>query len=147
MTYLRPDVRPGASAFISNTGRLRQFNAAAFALPASQNNGNLLRNSLRGYGFAQIDVSLSRSFSLTQDTSLTLRADVDNLLNHASFVAPSGFDASLGTLLADGSFVPNTAFGQTRAAAGQDNTAGANFLTPYQSGGARSARLVVSLKF
>lgn len=147
LTYLRPDARPGAEVYLPDAGRLRQFNAAAFVLPTSATNGNSSRNSLRGYGFAQIDVSLSRKFALTQDTSLTLRADVYNLLNHANFVAPSGFDVSLGTVLADGSFAPNTAFGQTRATASQDTSAGANFLAPYQSGGARSMRLAVSFKF
>jgi hypothetical protein len=146
LTYFRPDVRPGAAVYLPETGRLRQFSAAAFALPTGTNNGSLSRNLLRGYGFAQVDASLLRRFSLTQDTSLTLRADVYNLLNHANFVAPAGFDASLGTLLADGTFVPHTAFGQTRATASQDTSAGANFLAPYQSGGARSVRLVVSFK-
>ncbi len=147
LTYSRPDLLSGVAVFATNAGPLRQLNAAAFALPAGADNGNLRRNSLRGYGFAQLDLALSRSFSLTQETSLTFRAEAANLLNHANFVAPSGFDASLGTVAPDGSFTPNTAFGQTRATAGQDTSAGANFLAPYQSGGARSARLAISFKF
>ncbi len=145
--YTRPDVRNDVPVYVPDTGRSRQLNAAAFTLPTGRNNGNLPRNSLRGYGFAQVDLALSRSFALRRETTLTLRAEVFNLLNHANFVAPSGFDASLGTRLADGAFVPQTAFGQTRATAGSDNSAGANFLAPYQSGGARAIRLALSLKF
>ena len=147
LTYTRPDVRPGANVYLPDAGRLRPLNAAAFTLPTSATNGNLPRNSLRGYGFAQVDVSLARAFSLTQKTSLTLRADIYNALNHANFVAPAGFDASLGTVLANGFFAPNTAFGQTRATANQDTSAGANFLAPYQAGGARSVRLALSGRF
>ena len=147
LTYARPDIRPGASVYVPDTGRLRQFNAAAFARPAGSGNGNLPRNSLRGYGFAQVDMTLQRSFKVADDASLTLRATVFNAFNRANFVAPTGFDASLGALLADGSFALNTAFGQTRATTGRDNSAGANFLAPAQSNGARAAQLSLAFKF
>ena len=51
------------------------------------------RNAVRGLGFFDVDVSLSRIFKMTERCSLQARAEAFNVLNHTNFVgqfAPAG---------------------------------------------------------
>jgi hypothetical protein len=73
--------------------------------------GNLQRNALTGPGFADSDVSLEKTTRLAERTSLILRVDAFDLLNHANFGNP--------TLTASGT--TTSTFGQisgTRTAVG-----------------------------
>jgi hypothetical protein len=76
------------------------LNPQAFASPASGLQGNLGRNSLRAPGFYSADCALSRSLRIPragETWSLTLRAEVFNLLNHSNLDRPVND-------LADGAF-------------------------------------------
>ena len=64
------------------------FRVADFGRPAPGTNGNLSRNAFRGPGFAQMDVSLSKRFRLTERVSLQLRADAFNALNRVNLGNP-----------------------------------------------------------
>jgi hypothetical protein len=79
-------------------GGITVLNAAAFAEPVNASTvGNLGRNAFRGPGLYDIDLSLSRTFSvprLREGTRLTVRADAFNLLNHANLNNP---DSLLGS--------------------------------------------------
>ncbi len=73
--------------------------------------GTLQRNALTGPGFADSDVSLEKTTRLAERTSLILRVDAFDLLNHANFGNP--------TLTASGT--TTSTFGQisgTRTAVG-----------------------------
>ncbi len=84
------------------------LNKAAFAVPGSAQDpvgsyGNVGRNAIRGPHFVNFDVSLVRTFKMTERYSLQVRAEAFNLFNHPNFVggyAPSGLYAgqSYGTL-------------------------------------------------
>ncbi|HEX4811083.1 MAG TPA: hypothetical protein VH325_19240 [Bryobacteraceae bacterium] len=81
---------------------VQYINPAAFVQNPTGTYGNVGRNALRGPGFFDFDVSLSRSFKMTERYSLQMRADAFNILNHTNFVgafAPAGQEAgaSYGT--------------------------------------------------
>ena len=63
-------------------------NAAAFAAPLPGTFGSLGRNALRGPGFSQIDLQVSRTFKLAENHSVMFRAEAFNLLNHSNFSNP-----------------------------------------------------------
>ena len=51
--------------------------------------GNLHRNALTGPGFADTDLSLEKTTAITEKTSLVLRIDSFDLLNHVNFANPT----------------------------------------------------------
>jgi hypothetical protein len=138
--YLRPDVVPGAPLYLANPnvpgGKV--INSAAFvADPNGQ--GNLGRNALRGFDLVQIDLSLRRSFHLSERFNLLFRADLFNLLNHPNFANPN-------------SIIGRSFFGQSTAMAnasvggsGSFNNAALN--SAFQTGGPRTAQLSLKLLF
>ena len=65
------------------------INASAYALPAPYTFGNTARNSLRGPGFVNFDVSLFKNFYLRESVKVQIRAESFNILNHPSFSNPS----------------------------------------------------------
>jgi len=58
------------------------LNPAAFTRPADGTYGNLGRNALRLPGVRNIDMSLMKNFNFTENTRLTFRCEVYNLMNH-----------------------------------------------------------------
>ena len=83
----RPDLVPGVNPYL-DTASGYVLNPAAFAVPAPGKFGNLARNALRGLGFSQLDVALSKDFALTERSRFTLRWDVYNIFNHPNFANP-----------------------------------------------------------
>lgn len=79
------------------------FNTAAFrALPSGATRfGDQPRNSLRGPGFASLDMAIHRRFGLgRENTNLELRWEVFNVLNRANFGLPNRniSSSSFGTI-------------------------------------------------
>lgn len=101
--------------------------------PAGQQ-GNLGRNSLRGFPFNQIDFALRRQFNFTERVHLQFRAEAFNFFNHPNFALPEN---SLTSAL----------FGRsTRTfATGLSSSAGLSPL--YQVGGPRSMQFALRLGF
>jgi len=64
----------------------RWFDTGVFA--AVPRFGNLGRNVVIGPGFSNVDLSVVKSTKLTEGVSLQFRAEVFDLLNHASFGQP-----------------------------------------------------------
>jgi hypothetical protein len=55
-----------------------------------ENLGNVGRNSLRGPGFFQFDLSGMKNFTITNWLTMQFRADIFNLFNHPNFENPGG---------------------------------------------------------
>jgi hypothetical protein len=146
---LRPDVVSGTSPLLFDplVAGGHRLNPAAFAAPDGLQQGNLSRNSLRGFPFYQIDLALRRKFNLSETVALQFQTDAFNLLNHANFEDQSGNDLVIGSRFGDGkSFTPNLAFGQTAAMSGR-SLAGGGFPSFYSFGGPRTLRFSVKLLF
>jgi len=137
ISYLRPDV----------IQRATEINSSSFAIPTTQSQGNLARNSFRSFPFYQVDLGASRKIKFTQDVNLTFRVGVTNLFNHPNFAAPSAFDLSLGTLFPNGVYLSNSTFGQpsSLASTAGEREIGPRMFSAYQPNASRS--LVFSMKF
>ncbi len=65
------------------------FNTAAYATPTTNTFGNVRRNSLYGPGYESFNVSLGKTFHYSETVGLSIRADVQNILNHPTFGVPN----------------------------------------------------------
>jgi Carboxypeptidase regulatory-like domain/TonB dependent receptor-like, beta-barrel len=106
----RPDLRPGFSnnptsgvsagcaGFPAGTP-VRTFqhwyDPCAFSLPAAGTYGDLGRNTIVGPGLQNLDLALEKVFEVRESLSVTFRAEMFNVMNHANFGLPS--TAALGT--------------------------------------------------
>jgi len=113
------------------------INYAAFDIPPTSRQGNLGRNSLRGYPAWQADFSLHRDVALTRLIKLEGRMEFFNALNHPSF---GDADTNLGTF-SKGDLARNPTFGFITK---MRNTQLGGLQQSYQVGGPRSVQ--VSLK-
>ncbi|HZI17739.1 MAG TPA: TonB-dependent receptor [Pyrinomonadaceae bacterium] len=135
LTY--PDYVRGVPLYVSDPRAAggRRVNRAAFL--RSFSGRSLGRNSLRGFGFSQVDVSLRRQLNLTERVRLHLRAEVFNLFNRPNFGNPvNDLRSSL--------------FGQSVQTLGGSLGAGGvnGGLSPvYQVGGPRSAQFSLKVQF
>jgi outer membrane receptor protein involved in Fe transport len=64
-------------------------NGGAWALPATNTFGNYPINQLYGPLFINQDISLSKSFAVTERWRFTLRGDASNAFNHANLGSPN----------------------------------------------------------
>ncbi|HLL76336.1 MAG TPA: carboxypeptidase-like regulatory domain-containing protein [Pyrinomonadaceae bacterium] len=134
----RPDLAGGVPVYIDDPSAPggRRLNPAAFAA-APGRQGTLGRNSLRGFGFSQVDLAVRRRFALSERAGLQLRAEFFNALNRPNFGDPVN---ELGSRL----------FGEPIQTLGRSlGTGGVNGgLSPlYQIGGPRSIQLALRLDF
>jgi hypothetical protein len=99
----RPDVVAGVQPILYNGG-LAYVNPAAFSIPKPGTFGNSARNSLAGPALAQLDLTLSKKFALTERLNLELRGEAYNIFNHANFANPGNLrlGQGLGTATAVG---------------------------------------------
>lgn len=63
--------------------------AASFPVPAPGTNGNLGRNTFRGPGFAETDLTFSKRFAVTERVGAQLRVDLFNAFNRVNLNSPS----------------------------------------------------------
>ena len=91
----RPNVVPGVPIyrhnFFPNTvSKYPQwYNPAAFAPAASGTFGNEQPFSLRGPGFANLDLAISKFFPIYERARLELRGEAFNALNHPNYSTPT----------------------------------------------------------
>jgi hypothetical protein len=135
----RPDVVSGVPLWIAdpNVAGGKRINKASFVTPTGPAQGNLGRNTLRGFGATQVDLTLRRQFKLRDRLSLQARADFFNLFNHPNFGLPTNF-------------LTSALFGQATQMLGASLGSGGQNggLNPlYQIGGPRSAQLALKLLF
>jgi len=87
-------VRPsltGAAIWISDSSAPggRRLNPAAFALPSGYQQGSLGRNTLRGFGANQLDLSFRRVVPSSERVRLNVAIQAFNVFNHPNFANPS----------------------------------------------------------
>jgi len=144
---VRPDLVPAAALYLygSNYPGDKAINPSAFVHPPIDatthqpaRNGNLPRNYFRGFGAAQWDLAVHRSFPIHENLGLQFRAELFNVLNHPNFGPPSNLFGASG-------------FGQSNQILAQslnDNNLGGGAFSPlYQIGGPRSIQLALKLQF
>ena len=135
----RPDLISGVPVYLKDptSPSGRAINREAFSVPQSARQGTLGRNALRGFRFAQLDVSLHRRFALTERISLQFRTDVFNLFNHPNFANPVGN-------LNSGLFGRSTAmFGRSLGS----NVGSVGLNSIYQTGGPRTIQISLKMQF
>ncbi|MFZ0762237.1 MAG: TonB-dependent receptor, partial [Candidatus Sulfotelmatobacter sp.] len=86
---LRPN-RIG-SGEVSNPSQKEWFNPADFTVPAPYTYGNSGRNILLAPGYGEVDLSLAKSFVLTERARLELKWDVFNALNRENLGQPNPY--------------------------------------------------------
>jgi hypothetical protein len=83
---------------LSNPTAKQWFNTAAFASNSAINglikDGSSPRDFLTGPGLVQVDMAISRNFSLTERFKMEFRAEALNVFNHANLNNPSGLNAN-----------------------------------------------------
>lgn len=138
----RPDLAKGTSLLVKNSRQPwgTMLNYQAFLVPSTSRQGNLARNSLRGHGAWQADLSVQRDFRLRNQLSLRMRSEFFNAFNHPNFGVP---DMDLGTY-ADGGLARNSNFGRiTRMLSTQLG----GLQQAYQVGAPRSVQASMKLIF
>lgn len=108
----RPNLLSGADTAGAPSGNRGFINASAYGLPARGLYGNAPRNSARGPGLLQFDMSLVRKIRVSESNSLDFRLDVFNIFNRSQYGQPDGL---LGTVTYDANnnpvLTPNPLFG------------------------------------
>jgi hypothetical protein len=149
---VRPDVVPGNPLYLFGPQFPggKAFNPGAFTPPPTDANGfptrqgDIGRNTLRGFGATQWDFAIHRDFTIREQIKLQFRAEMFNVLNHPNFGQPLG---DLGNPL-----FPNPKFGRSTQMLGQSLSgvlgAGSGGFNPlYQIGGPRSIQFALKLFF
>ncbi len=83
----RPNLVPGVDPYLKNG--LQWLNPAAFATPAPGEFGNLERGSLRGPGFVQADLVVSKKVETVGRRAVEFRWEIYNVTNRTNFANPS----------------------------------------------------------
>jgi hypothetical protein len=89
-------VTPGYYGQIDNPTPDHWFDASAYAVPANGTQGNAGRNTVRGPGTEQVNLSVSKRFPISR-AHVEFRAEIFNVLNHNNFGTPDG-NISNGTV-------------------------------------------------
>ncbi len=82
----RPEI---GTTFTFEDSRAQWFSASSIAYPAANTFGNYPINTLFGPKFIQQDISLQKTFKLTEKLGFTLRGDGINAFNHTNLGLPN----------------------------------------------------------
>lgn len=100
----RAELVPGQDPSLANPSAKEWFNTAAFKqIPSTSGvsiDGDSRRNMLRGPGFKDVDLAVSRDFifkSLAENFDVQLRLDAYNVFNMVSLNTPSGNSITAGS--------------------------------------------------
>ncbi len=141
----RPNVVPGQPFYVDSAtaGGGKVVNKVAFVTPIdSFTQGNLQRNTLRGFGAWEEDIALRREFPIHEGLNLLFRAEAFNVFNHPMF-------GDVGTN--DGrNLLNNPQFGissHTLADSLGGGGADGGYSSLYQIGSPRSMQFALKLRF
>lgn len=137
-TTRRPDLVPGQPVWIDVAGVPggRRLNPQAFVEAAFGTQGNLERNSIRGFGAWQVDMALRRTFRVAPDVRLQVRAEAFNLFNHVNF---SGIYSTIG--------MPEFGLASSTLGRTLGGGTGTGLASLYAVGGPRSLQFSLKLLF
>jgi hypothetical protein len=126
----------------------RQFSPAVFTVPKAGQVGNAPRNALRGFGEADADVAIRRTFPVWDKLNLQFRVEAFNVTNHPNF---GTLNVTCGTTTA-GASCTNPLLGQATNTLGNALSGGGHLTSGtlggmYQQGGPRSLQLSLKLQF
>ena len=132
---VRPDYN-GQPVYITdpNAPGGRRLNANAFAPPDGFGQGSLGRNSIRGFGMSQIDLTLRRDIAPREGLRLQLRLEAYNVMNHANFANP---------LPNEGASLASSNFGVMSRML----NSGLGGTSVYSQGGPRTMQAVLRIEF
>ena len=68
----------------------KYFNTAAFYTAPIYTLENASRDPVRGPGYGDLDIALSKNFTLPRDAGIEFRAEIYNLANTPAFAQPNG---------------------------------------------------------
>jgi hypothetical protein len=88
----RVNLAPGRtlrSAFKNSPSISSWFDPTAFVDPGPTVQGNVTRNTLRGPGTAQVDLSAIKTFQIVERVRAQFRAEAYNIINHGIFAQPA----------------------------------------------------------
>jgi Carboxypeptidase regulatory-like domain/TonB-dependent Receptor Plug Domain len=97
----RVNLAPGRSlrsAFLSSRSISQWFDASAFVDPGGTVQGNVTRNTLRGPGTAQVDLSAIKNFQIIERVRAQFRAEAYNIINHGIFSQPASNISTTSTV-------------------------------------------------
>lgn len=146
----RPDVVAGVNPIQMNNG-LFYINPAAFSVPRPGAFGNSARNSLAGPAIAQLDLTLSKKFKVSERFNVELRGEAYNITNHANFANPGTLRLNQGIpsvtkgVLSSG-IQPGTPFTQS-VAGGSFGRLNSTVSNQIGLGTARQLQLALRLNF
>ncbi len=86
---IRPSLNPAFMGKVILGRPDRYFDPNAFIVPLNGTYGNAGRDTLKGPGVSEIDISLAKKILVTERFSLQFRGEIFNLLNHANFNTPN----------------------------------------------------------
>jgi hypothetical protein len=101
--------------------------------------GNVGRNSLRGFPLRQVDVDIHRDFAAVDRFRIRFEADIFNVLNQANFSSPSA-------VLTDSNFGASRSMMNASFGSGNVSTGG-GYNSLYTMGGPRAIQLAIKLLF
>lgn len=135
----RPDRVSGQQVWIDDSGAPggRRINPQAFHIAPDAVQGNLGRNALSGFGMSQADLALRREFFRRERSSLQVRIEAFNVLNHPNFGDPVRFLAS--PLFGQSSSMLNLMLGT--------GSPGSGLAPVFEAGGSRSLQIVARFRF
>jgi hypothetical protein len=82
----RPDLVTGVNPYLNQDRSL--LNPAAFTIPQPGTFGNLMRGSLRGPDFRQVDFIVNKQSRVTETSSIDFRAEFFDIFNMTNFASP-----------------------------------------------------------
>jgi hypothetical protein len=85
----RPDIVSGVSPIPADQNPDHWLDINAFAVPARGTWGNVGRNTLRGPGLLQVDLSLQRRFKITAGKNIEFRVEAFNAFNRQNLGNPN----------------------------------------------------------
>ena len=139
MNAFRPNLLPGQPVWIQDAGVPggRRLNPAAFATLEYEQQGNLGRNVLTGFGMSQVDLSLRREFKLREARTLELRLEGFNAFNSPNFADPVRYLNS--PVFGESTSMLNMMLGT--------GTPGSGLAPSLQIGGPRTLQAALRLRF
>ncbi|MGO4516312.1 carboxypeptidase regulatory-like domain-containing protein [Terriglobus sp. 2YAB30_2] len=123
----RVNLVPGVNPY-TNVGK-QLLNPAAFTIPTPGTFGSLRRNSLNGASLAQLDMTLEKTFAITERVKVDFKAEGFNILNHPNYAVPGTIRLAQGIPTGGNAATTTISNGVQPGQAYSTGTAGSNFGT------------------